>query len=157
MIFLGDNIQTAVTVAKNAGMVSPMNRVILVEANEIPGSFSAYITWKPLEENKTGDYRTLVSIWEAGVVQQLNKLSWNALNNTVRLCWCNRDQSFTIFCMSECYVLGKCLKRMDVYIVLPQIFLPSVLSCEQVFANCLASFKNSFAETQGRFVSSPHA
>ncbi|OPJ78931.1 putative cation-transporting ATPase 13A4 isoform C [Patagioenas fasciata monilis] len=55
----GDNIQTAVTVAKNAGMISPMNRVILVEANEIPGSFSAYVTWKPLEEEKTGDYRTL--------------------------------------------------------------------------------------------------
>ncbi|XP_064929717.1 probable cation-transporting ATPase 13A4 isoform X4 [Columba livia] len=59
VMLTGDNIQTAVTVAKNAGMVSPMNRVILVEANEIPGSFSAYITWKPLEENKTGDYRTL--------------------------------------------------------------------------------------------------
>uniref|UniRef100_A0A663DSF9 Cation-transporting ATPase n=1 Tax=Aquila chrysaetos chrysaetos TaxID=223781 RepID=A0A663DSF9_AQUCH len=57
----GDNIQTAVTVAKNAGMISATNRVILVEANKIPGSFSASITWKPLEENKTEDYRGLVS------------------------------------------------------------------------------------------------
>ncbi|KAM9230927.1 putative cation-transporting ATPase 13A4 [Leptosomus discolor] len=55
----GDNIQTAVTIAKNAGMISPTNRVILVEANKIPGSFSAFITWKPLEENKTEDYRSL--------------------------------------------------------------------------------------------------
>ncbi|XP_049658894.1 probable cation-transporting ATPase 13A4 isoform X7 [Accipiter gentilis] len=55
----GDNIQTAVTVARNAGMISATNRVILVEANKIPGSFSASITWKPLEENKTEDYRGL--------------------------------------------------------------------------------------------------
>uniref|UniRef100_A0A8C3K5W0 Cation-transporting ATPase n=1 Tax=Calidris pygmaea TaxID=425635 RepID=A0A8C3K5W0_9CHAR len=57
----GDNIRTAVTVAKNAGMISATNRVILVEANQVPGSFSASITWKPLEENKTEDYRSLVS------------------------------------------------------------------------------------------------
>ncbi|XP_031452060.1 probable cation-transporting ATPase 13A4 [Phasianus colchicus] len=56
----GDNIQTAVTVAKNAGMISPTNRVILVEANKVPGSFSASVTWKPLEENKTEDYGSLV-------------------------------------------------------------------------------------------------
>ncbi|XP_075617338.1 putative cation-transporting ATPase 13A4 isoform X2 [Balearica regulorum gibbericeps] len=55
----GDNIQTAVTVAKNAGMISPTNRVILVEANKIPGSFSASITWKPLEENKPEGYGSL--------------------------------------------------------------------------------------------------
>ncbi|NXI44097.1 AT134 ATPase, partial [Galbula dea] len=55
----GDNIQTAVTVAKNAGMISPMNRVILVEANKIPGSFSASITWKPIEEKNPEDYRSL--------------------------------------------------------------------------------------------------
>ncbi|XP_071898310.1 probable cation-transporting ATPase 13A4 isoform X3 [Anas platyrhynchos] len=55
----GDNIQTAVTVAKNAGMISPTNRVILVEANKIPGSFLASVTWKPLEENKTEEYGSL--------------------------------------------------------------------------------------------------
>uniref|UniRef100_A0A8C8BRQ2 Cation-transporting ATPase n=1 Tax=Otus sunia TaxID=257818 RepID=A0A8C8BRQ2_9STRI len=55
----GDNIQTAVTVAKNAGMISPTNRVILVEANKIPGSFSASLTWKPLEESKSEDYGSL--------------------------------------------------------------------------------------------------
>ncbi|KAM3669215.1 putative cation-transporting ATPase 13A4 [Ammospiza maritima maritima] len=55
----GDNIQTAITVAKNAGMIAPTHRVILVEANKGPGSFSASITWKSLEENKIEDYRSL--------------------------------------------------------------------------------------------------
>ncbi|NXC52733.1 AT134 ATPase, partial [Aleadryas rufinucha] len=55
----GDNIQTAITVAKNAGMIAPTHRVILVEANKVPGSFSASITWKCLEENKVEDYRSL--------------------------------------------------------------------------------------------------
>ncbi|XP_032302478.1 probable cation-transporting ATPase 13A4 isoform X2 [Coturnix japonica] len=62
----GDNIQTAVTVARNAGMISPTNRVILVEANKIPGSFSASVTWKPLEENKTEDYGILDSVSQTG-------------------------------------------------------------------------------------------
>ncbi|NXM61435.1 AT134 ATPase, partial [Illadopsis cleaveri] len=56
----GDNIQTAITVAKNAGMIAPTHRVILVEANKVPGSFSASITWKSLEENKIEDYRSAV-------------------------------------------------------------------------------------------------
>ncbi|KAM9378812.1 putative cation-transporting ATPase 13A4 [Phaethornis superciliosus] len=55
----GDNIQTAVTVAKNAGMISPMSKVILVEAKKLPESPSASITWKPLEENKTEEYGSL--------------------------------------------------------------------------------------------------
>ncbi|NWH31177.1 AT134 ATPase, partial [Chloropsis hardwickii] len=55
----GDNIQTAITVAKNAGMIAPTHRVILVEANKVPGSFSASITWKSLEENKIEDYKSL--------------------------------------------------------------------------------------------------
>ncbi|XP_064241762.1 probable cation-transporting ATPase 13A4 [Passer domesticus] len=55
----GDNIQTAITVAKNAGMIAPTHRVILVEANEVSGSFPASITWKSLEEKKIEDYRSL--------------------------------------------------------------------------------------------------
>uniref|UniRef100_A0A8U7M6G2 Cation-transporting ATPase n=1 Tax=Corvus moneduloides TaxID=1196302 RepID=A0A8U7M6G2_CORMO len=55
----GDNIQTAITVAKNAGMIAPTQRVILVEANKVPGSFSASITWKSLEKNKAEDYRRI--------------------------------------------------------------------------------------------------
>uniref|UniRef100_A0A674HRR9 Cation-transporting ATPase n=1 Tax=Taeniopygia guttata TaxID=59729 RepID=A0A674HRR9_TAEGU len=55
----GDNIQTAITVAKNAGMIAPTHRVILVEANKEPGSFSASVTWKSLQENKIEDCRSL--------------------------------------------------------------------------------------------------
>lgn len=73
MIFVGDNIQTAITVAKNAGMIAPTQRVILVEANKVPGSLSASITWKSLEENKAEEYRSVVSISEADFVQQENK------------------------------------------------------------------------------------
>uniref|UniRef100_A0A8C8S2F2 Cation-transporting ATPase n=1 Tax=Pelusios castaneus TaxID=367368 RepID=A0A8C8S2F2_9SAUR len=57
----GDNIQTAVTVAKNAAMVSQTSQVILVEANELSGSPTASITWKLMEETKPKDYRDLVS------------------------------------------------------------------------------------------------
>ncbi|XP_068001755.1 probable cation-transporting ATPase 13A4 [Melanerpes formicivorus] len=55
----GDNMQTAVTIAKNAGMIPPTDRVILVEANQPPGAFSASITWKPLEENSPEDHGSL--------------------------------------------------------------------------------------------------
>uniref|UniRef100_A0A8C8S3U9 Cation-transporting ATPase n=1 Tax=Pelusios castaneus TaxID=367368 RepID=A0A8C8S3U9_9SAUR len=62
----GDNIQTAVTVAKNAAMVSQTSQVILVEANELSGSPTASITWKLMEETKPKDYRDLVSAsWPA--------------------------------------------------------------------------------------------
>ncbi|OXB75615.1 UNVERIFIED_CONTAM: hypothetical protein H355_001259, partial [Colinus virginianus] len=57
----GDNIQTAVTVAKNAGMISATSTVILVEANKTPGSSPAFLTWKPLEENKAKDHGNLDS------------------------------------------------------------------------------------------------
>ncbi|NXN99471.1 AT134 ATPase, partial [Rhinopomastus cyanomelas] len=74
----GDNIQTAVTVARNSGMIPPMNRVIFVEANKIPGSFSASITWKPLEENKAEDYGGLDdSPTERGVSLALGSGQYN--------------------------------------------------------------------------------
>ncbi|KGL73568.1 putative cation-transporting ATPase 13A4, partial [Tinamus guttatus] len=62
----GDNIQTAITVARNAGMISPTNTVVLVEANKTPRSFSASVTWKLLEENKTKDYGSLDDCSQAG-------------------------------------------------------------------------------------------
>ncbi|XP_067398911.1 probable cation-transporting ATPase 13A4 [Emydura macquarii macquarii] len=62
----GDNIQTAITVAKNAGMISHTSQVILVEANELPGSPSASITWKLTEERKTNDYRNLETLIHIG-------------------------------------------------------------------------------------------
>ncbi|KYO40009.1 putative cation-transporting ATPase 13A2 isoform A [Alligator mississippiensis] len=45
----GDNIQTAVTVAKNASMISPTSQVILVEAKELPGTPAASVTWTLME------------------------------------------------------------------------------------------------------------
>lgn len=47
---IGDNLQTAITVARKSGMVSESQQVILIEANEITGSSSASISWKLIEE-----------------------------------------------------------------------------------------------------------
>lgn len=49
---IGDNLQTAITVARKSGMVSESQKVILIEANEITGSSSASISWKLVEEKK---------------------------------------------------------------------------------------------------------
>ncbi|XP_027442882.1 probable cation-transporting ATPase 13A4 isoform X4 [Zalophus californianus] len=48
----GDNLQTAITVARKSGMVSESQKVILIEANETTGSPSASMTWKLVEEKK---------------------------------------------------------------------------------------------------------
>ncbi|XP_066097799.1 probable cation-transporting ATPase 13A4 isoform X1 [Saccopteryx bilineata] len=48
----GDNLQTAITVARKSGMISEGQKVILIEANESTGSSSASISWKLVEENK---------------------------------------------------------------------------------------------------------
>uniref|UniRef100_A0A8C3K5N5 Cation-transporting ATPase n=1 Tax=Calidris pygmaea TaxID=425635 RepID=A0A8C3K5N5_9CHAR len=49
----GDNLQTAVTVARNAGMIHTGSKVILIEANEPEGSSPASIAWRLAEESKT--------------------------------------------------------------------------------------------------------
>lgn len=49
---VGDNLQTAITVARKSGMVSESQKVILIEANETTGSSSASITWKLVEDKK---------------------------------------------------------------------------------------------------------
>ncbi|KAM3834869.1 putative cation-transporting ATPase 13A4 isoform 1-T1 [Vipera latastei] len=46
----GDNLQTAITVARNAGMIPQGSRVILVEAGAQPGQPSASVSWQELEE-----------------------------------------------------------------------------------------------------------
>uniref|UniRef100_A0A4X2M375 Cation-transporting ATPase n=1 Tax=Vombatus ursinus TaxID=29139 RepID=A0A4X2M375_VOMUR len=53
----GDNLQTAVTVAKKSGMIAERLRVILIEANEADGSSPASVTWKLLEDRKHAGYR----------------------------------------------------------------------------------------------------
>ncbi|XP_050635056.1 probable cation-transporting ATPase 13A4 isoform X3 [Macaca thibetana thibetana] len=50
VMITGDNLQTAITVARKSGMVSENQKVILIEANETNGSSSASISWTLVEE-----------------------------------------------------------------------------------------------------------
>uniref|UniRef100_H2ZW02 Cation-transporting ATPase n=1 Tax=Latimeria chalumnae TaxID=7897 RepID=H2ZW02_LATCH len=50
IMITGDNLETAVTVAKNAGMILGTSKVILVEAQDPVGSTPASITWKHRNE-----------------------------------------------------------------------------------------------------------
>ncbi|XP_060098855.1 probable cation-transporting ATPase 13A4 [Heteronotia binoei] len=50
----GDNIQTAITVAREAGLILPDSQVILVEASAQVGHPLASITWELLQENQLG-------------------------------------------------------------------------------------------------------
>ncbi|KAM9225111.1 putative cation-transporting ATPase 13A4 isoform 2-T2 [Dugong dugon] len=52
VMITGDNLQTAITVARRSGMVSENQKVILIEANENSRSSSASISWKLVEEKK---------------------------------------------------------------------------------------------------------
>nr|KAF6477152.1 ATPase 13A4 [Molossus molossus] len=52
VMITGDNLQTAITVARKSGMVSKGQKVILIEASESTGSSSASISWKLVEEKK---------------------------------------------------------------------------------------------------------
>ncbi|XP_030071564.1 probable cation-transporting ATPase 13A4 [Microcaecilia unicolor] len=56
VMITGDNLQTAITVAKNSGMVSEDGKVITVEANGPKGSHPASITWKAMEDNEKNGY-----------------------------------------------------------------------------------------------------
>ncbi|XP_048811065.1 probable cation-transporting ATPase 13A5 isoform X2 [Lagopus muta] len=49
----GDNLQTAVTVARNAHMIHEDSKVIIVEASEPEGSAPASIAWRLAEGSKT--------------------------------------------------------------------------------------------------------
>lgn len=51
---LGDNLQTAITVAKNSEMIPQGNQVILVEANEPEEFVPASVTWKLVENQENG-------------------------------------------------------------------------------------------------------
>ncbi|XP_053246859.1 probable cation-transporting ATPase 13A5 isoform X2 [Podarcis raffonei] len=58
----GDNLQTAITVARNCGMFSFGTRVILVEAREAEGSNRASVTWQLIEEVFNSDENTTPDI-----------------------------------------------------------------------------------------------
>ncbi|CAJ0928627.1 unnamed protein product [Ranitomeya imitator] len=49
VMITGDNLQTAITVARTSGLVPANSNVILVEAEEPTGLSSAKITWQPAE------------------------------------------------------------------------------------------------------------
>ncbi|KAM4771313.1 putative cation-transporting ATPase 13A4 [Rhinophrynus dorsalis] len=66
VMITGDNLQTAITVAKNSGMISQCSDVILIEAKEISGPNLASLTWT-LVEGKPSSYKlmdTFISIEE---------------------------------------------------------------------------------------------
>ncbi|KAG8515841.1 putative cation-transporting ATPase 13A4, partial [Galemys pyrenaicus] len=52
VMITGDNLQTAVTVARKSGMVSENQKIILIEANEGSGPSIASISWKLIEEKR---------------------------------------------------------------------------------------------------------
>ncbi|XP_045143467.1 probable cation-transporting ATPase 13A4 [Echinops telfairi] len=52
VMITGDNLQTAITVARKSGMVSGNQKVILIEAIEASGSSAASLSWKLVEETK---------------------------------------------------------------------------------------------------------
>lgn len=51
---LGDNLQTAITVAKNSEMIPRGSQVILVEANEPENFVPASVTWQLVENQENG-------------------------------------------------------------------------------------------------------
>ncbi|XP_067851385.1 probable cation-transporting ATPase 13A4 isoform X1 [Heptranchias perlo] len=52
VMITGDNLQTAVTVARNAGMIPLAHKIILIEASNAKESGPACITWKLMESGK---------------------------------------------------------------------------------------------------------
>ncbi|XP_045143495.1 probable cation-transporting ATPase 13A5 [Echinops telfairi] len=54
VMITGDNLQTAITVAKNSGMIPRGSQVILVEATEPEGSLPASVSWQLVENQEKG-------------------------------------------------------------------------------------------------------
>ncbi|XP_067398912.1 probable cation-transporting ATPase 13A5 [Emydura macquarii macquarii] len=52
VMITGDNLQTAITVAKNSEMISKTSKVIIIEASEPEGPTPASITWQLMEDSK---------------------------------------------------------------------------------------------------------
>nr|XP_033815068.1 probable cation-transporting ATPase 13A4 isoform X1 [Geotrypetes seraphini] len=65
VMITGDNLQTAVTVARNSSMISEESKIILVEACEVEADNSASITWKLMddyERHKLGVSDTCIKV-----------------------------------------------------------------------------------------------
>uniref|UniRef100_A0A8C2VQ19 Cation-transporting ATPase n=1 Tax=Chinchilla lanigera TaxID=34839 RepID=A0A8C2VQ19_CHILA len=54
VMITGDNLQTAITVAKTSEMIPPGSQVIIIEANEPEKNFPASVTWQLVEKQETG-------------------------------------------------------------------------------------------------------
>nr|XP_019578702.1 PREDICTED: probable cation-transporting ATPase 13A5 isoform X2 [Rhinolophus sinicus] len=69
VMITGDNLQTAITVAKNSEMIPRESQVILVEASEPGESVSASVTWQLVEnqENGPGKNETCINIGNSSV------------------------------------------------------------------------------------------
>uniref|UniRef100_A0A673TDB0 Cation-transporting ATPase n=1 Tax=Suricata suricatta TaxID=37032 RepID=A0A673TDB0_SURSU len=69
VMITGDNLQTAITVAKNSEMIPGGSQVILVEANEPEDFVPASVTWQLVEnqENVPGKRETYVNIGNSSV------------------------------------------------------------------------------------------
>lgn len=69
VMITGDNIQTAITVAKNSGMIPEGSQVILAEANEPEKFLPASVTWKLVEnpENGPGQNENYINIRNSSV------------------------------------------------------------------------------------------
>ncbi|XP_030432416.1 probable cation-transporting ATPase 13A5 isoform X4 [Gopherus evgoodei] len=83
VMITGDNLQTAVTVAKNSGMISKTSKVILIEANEPEGPTPASITWQLMEDSKqmaAGITDTCVNIEERTIPERESNNYHFALN-----------------------------------------------------------------------------
>uniref|UniRef100_A0A452HII7 Cation-transporting ATPase n=1 Tax=Gopherus agassizii TaxID=38772 RepID=A0A452HII7_9SAUR len=83
VMITGDNLQTAVTVAKNSGMISKTSKVILIEASEPEGPTPASITWQLMEDSKqmaAGITDTCVNIEERTIPERESNNYHFALN-----------------------------------------------------------------------------
>ncbi|XP_051674872.2 probable cation-transporting ATPase 13A5 isoform X1 [Oryctolagus cuniculus] len=62
VMITGDNLQTAITVAKNSEMIPPCSQVIIVEANEPDEFVPASVTWQLVENQEMGPGKNEISI-----------------------------------------------------------------------------------------------
>ncbi|XP_069328874.1 probable cation-transporting ATPase 13A5 [Eulemur rufifrons] len=69
VMITGDNLQTAITVAKNSEMIPQGSQVIIVEANEPEEFAPASVTWQLVENQETGPGRneTYINIGNSSV------------------------------------------------------------------------------------------
>ncbi|XP_007946209.1 probable cation-transporting ATPase 13A5 [Orycteropus afer afer] len=72
VMITGDNLQTAITVAKNSGMIPRESQVILVEANEPEEFAPASVTWQLVEnqEKGTGKNETYINTGNHSVLDK---------------------------------------------------------------------------------------